>query len=476
MVVIRSAVRDRVGAPGVGRRRPAVRVLSALVLCLTLTACSVTRPTIARLSVPTPTATANPLGSSAPTATAPSAPPTVAAVTPTAVPTATATATAPATAPATAAASTSTPTPTPAATATPPETTPTAVDAAAIKAVIMRGNQEEISALSANDPTLMRDTATASYYQQLQTDVSDLVGTGATSIALVKLVWRSVGMTGTTTARATTVETWSTTFSDGGVLVGTDTNLYTLVKQQGAWKIQTDDQPGSRPAQPAPGSAAAPTPAPPVSPDIADQSSNWAGYSATGGTFTSITGNWTVPTVTPGSGSSADATWVGIGGANTRDLIQAGTEATVEGGQVTYDAWLELLPRSEDVVPMDVSAGDAVRVTVAEQSAGHWQIEIVDTTTSYDYKISVAYASSHSSAEWIEEAPAVGRRQQAALDDFGSVHFTNGTTVENGTRRTIKQAGGQATSLYGQSTAPLAQPSVLGADGASFTVTRTGAP
>lgn len=259
------------------------------------------------------------------------------------------------------------------------------------------------------------------------------------------------------------------------MLVGTDANVYTLVQENGAWKIQTDDQPGARPAQPSLGAAASPTPVPAVTPVGPGQSSNWAGYSASGGTYTAVTGGWTVPTVSPDS-SGADATWVGIGGVDTRDLIQAGTEATVQGGQVTYDAWLEMLPRPEEVVPLDVTAGDAVRVTIAQRADGKWQIVMEDMTTSYVYQITVTYASSRSSAEWIEEAPAVGRRSQAPLDDFGAVHFTDATTIVNGKRQTIKQAGGEPVSLYGRSSQPLAQPSVLGADGASFTVTRTGTP
>src|SRR5436309_15315674 len=55
-------------------------------------------------------------------------------------------------------------------------------------------------------------------------------------------------------------------------------------------------------------------------------SRNWSGYVATNKTFTSVTGTWIVPQVTPGSSSAADATWVGIGGLNRSDLIQSGTQ------------------------------------------------------------------------------------------------------------------------------------------------------
>jgi hypothetical protein len=41
------------------------------------------------------------------------------------------------------------------------------------------------------------------------------------------------------------------------------------------------------------------------------------------------------------------ATWVGIGGVNSRDLIQAGTQQQTTGtGQTQYQAWVEMLPQA----------------------------------------------------------------------------------------------------------------------------------
>src|SRR5207302_942885 len=81
-------------------------------------------------------------------------------------------------------------------------------------------------------------------------------------------------------------------------------------------------------------------------------SSNGSGYAATGGTFTAVSGAWTVPQVSATT-AGLDATWVGIGGMTTNDLIQAGTQAMVSGrGGVQYEAWIELLPRSSQTVPL----------------------------------------------------------------------------------------------------------------------------
>src|SRR4051812_44346743 len=67
-----------------------------------------------------------------------------------------------------------------------------------------------------------------------------------------------------------------------------------------------------------------------------DRSLNWSGYVAGGSDYTAISGSWVVPQVSGGT-LSADATWVGIGGTASRNLIQAGTQAIVDyDGTVVY--------------------------------------------------------------------------------------------------------------------------------------------
>lgn len=392
-----------------------------------------------------------------------------------------------------AASSTSTPTtttPTPSATTsigTPSSTpatsaTPTSSDVAAIKAVIQRGNQEQAQALAARNPALMRDTSTPSYYTQLVQIQNSMVSAGISSIKLVKLTWGTITLTNATTARATDVETWNTTFANGSTQQQANTNIYTLVLQGGTWKIQADQQPNTPQSTPSTASnpSGNPNPVVPIAPAApaggAGQSENWAGYAATGGSFTAVSGSWTVPQVSPSSTPGADATWVGIGGVTSTDLIQAGTVDTVQGGQVTYAAWIETLPQAQQTVPLPVAAGDHVSVSIAQQPSGIWQIVIRNTTAGRSYQTSLSYASSNSSAEWVEEAPAVGFHTTLPLDNFGSINFKSATTVVNGRQETVQQAGGQAITMDNNDGQVLVQPSALGSDGASFTVTRTSAP
>jgi hypothetical protein len=171
---------------------------------------------------------------------------------------------------------------------------------------------------------------------------------------------------------------------------------------------------------------------------------------------------------------SADATWVGIGGVSNNDLIQAGTQDIIQNGTSTYIAWYELLPASSVQVPLAVHPNDAVTVSIVQQSSAQWQISFSDITTRQSYQTSVSYASSLSSAEWIEEMPS-DQRELVSLDNFGTVSFSNGFAVQNGSQLSISGSGAQPMTMITENNQALAIPSSLGLDGESFTVTRTSA-
>ena len=352
---------------------------------------------------------------------------------------------------------------------------PAAAVTAAVKSVIQQANTEQQTAFAKQDPTLMRDTATTAYYQQLVQTNSDMAKGGVASIKLLNLRWGAVSQQNSTHVQATTFETWQTVFTDSTTDQSTDRNVYVLALQNGSWKIQSDVHPDANQGVPGgnpagqPGTAPAPSTQP--SPLSIGQSHNRSGYAASGGTYTSVSGTWTVPQVAATSAGS-DATWVGIGGVTSHDLIQAGTEAMVPyAGNVQYEAWIELLPASSTTVPLVVSPGDSVTVTLTQQSTGNWLVAFKNNTTGKTYQTTEQYSSSLSSAEWVEEAPSGGRRV-LPLDQFGSVQFSAGSTVKNGTTDSIAKAGAIAITMadrYGQ---PIAKPSALAANGSSFSVSR----
>jgi len=155
-------------------------------------------------------------------------------------------------------------------------------------------------------------------------------------------------------------------------------------------------------------------------------SSNWSGYAETGH-FTSVSGSWTVPSVgagiaTPGSAWFSSA-WVGIDGYSDTHLIQTGTEEDFYGGSAHYSAWWEILPKAESGISHPVSAGDAMSATITQLSTTvmrpkrkkakvvtkYWTISLQDRTQGWTFSTTQLYRGTGNSAEFIVEAPVVGR-------------------------------------------------------------------
>ena len=175
---------------------------------------------------------------------------------------------------------------------------------------------------------------------------------------------------------------------------------------------------------------------------------NWSGYAVTPGSgITGVSSTFTVPSaglLPPGFA----ATWAGIGGYNSTDLIQAGVgENSLITNPITgpqYYAWYELLPNAETPISgctgdpsCTVNPGDSVTVNIQETStgSGQWAITLTDAGH-WSWTHTVAYASSGSSAEWILEAPTVGL--QTLLADVGTVHFSSDTyNVSGGAAQSV---------------------------------------
>jgi hypothetical protein len=167
-------------------------------------------------------------------------------------------------------------------------------------------------------------------------------------------------------------------------------------------------------------------------------STNWSGYALSTGTYTSASFSWTVPTVSfvnypSGPAFEDSSSWVGIGGFATGDLIQLGTEQYVDSsGNTIYQPWYEVLPASETVLPSQytISPGDAMSASLActaNCTANNpnmtWHLSMTNATKSWTWTGNFTYASSLSSAEWIQEAPTFS--SIVAIPNFGTVNFTN---------------------------------------------------
>jgi hypothetical protein len=190
----------------------------------------------------------------------------------------------------------------------------------------------------------------------------------------------------------------------------------------------------------------------------AAQSNNWFGYNQgtleqNGKLFNSITGDWTVPTASQhGSGDESSSDWIGIGGGcidagctvGDNTLIQTGTEQDVSGGQASYSAWWELVPAPSIAISgITVHPGDHMHASVAEVVADSnlWSIQLQDVTTGQSFSTTVPYASTHATAEWIEETPltlGTGGAGLASLPNLTNTPFSSGTT--NGANAGLKSS------------------------------------
>lgn len=168
-------------------------------------------------------------------------------------------------------------------------------------------------------------------------------------------------------------------------------------------------------------------------------SSNWSGYAATGTTYSSVTAKWTVPAVSASRKATYSSDWVGIDGFNNSDLIQTGTESDYYNGSAHYDAWWEILPAAETVIPsITVRPGDTVTASITKGSGSSWTITITDGGRSFT--TTQTYTGPQTSAEWIEEAPSLGGRI-ATLANYGQATFDPGTANGSNPRLTAGEGG-----------------------------------
>ncbi|MDB5266239.1 MAG: hypothetical protein JWN89_54 [Parcubacteria group bacterium] len=198
------------------------------------------------------------------------------------------------------------------------------------------------------------------------------------------------------------------------------------------------------------------------------QSSNWSGYVATDGPYTAVNGSWTVPVVPPSNSHLVSAEWIGIGGINSTDLIQIGTEAISDNNYSRYVAWYEILPANPVTIPMAVHGGDSMTSSLNLIGQDLWRLTIKNNTTGEDYSTTLSYASTLSSAEWIEERPK-DVDHFLTLTNFGRVDFTGSTAVQNGAFVPLRDTNAGAMTMI-EGSRVLARATGFNADGQSFSV------
>jgi hypothetical protein len=135
---------------------------------------------------------------------------------------------------------------------------------------------------------------------------------------------------------------------------------------------------------------------------------------------------WVVPKINPKPnepGTQIVGFWVGLGGWNTTQVLQAGTAATVTGNTVTYWAWTEWFPAAYKVANLAVQAGDTVSVLVCAPQADHGYVSMMNHRTNVAISVGVSDPNAGdapydgSSVEWVIEAI------NSEMPNFGTITF-----------------------------------------------------
>jgi hypothetical protein len=138
---------------------------------------------------------------------------------------------------------TSTSTPTPTATATATATATPTVNPAALQQVIQHSNDEQVQAVATRNLSLTSDTVTPERFQELTRTLQDMLDHQVTSIALLKLDWGPITVAANGSgATVTSYETWRIVSQAGSIDYDPARNEYTLVLDNGTWKIKSDVQ------------------------------------------------------------------------------------------------------------------------------------------------------------------------------------------------------------------------------------------
>jgi hypothetical protein len=178
--------------------------------------------------------------------------------------------------------------------------------------------------------------------------------------------------------------------------------------------------------------------------DATETSGNWSGavtFAGAGGSFKSVSGQWTVPNPSPALDDSTgyySSFWIGIDGAGSNDVFQAGVECDAQnvGSSVlrTIYLWWEWYPEYEvQITNVPVSAGNLLScfLTVLSNTTGKVLLSNLSTGVATAFQITAPTGTTLAGncAEWIAERPEVSG-SLSMLANYGEVDFTN--CVANG--------------------------------------------
>lgn len=213
--------------------------------------------------------------------------------------------------------------------------------------------------------------------------------------------------------------------------------------------VHTSAAPGTRgpSVPPAVHRASQPRPALSGGDSFTSTTNNWAGYVASGGTYTTVTSSWIQPAVAcpaaTGTTVPAAAFWVGLDGWSDTSVEQTGTWADCSNGTPHYRAWYEFYPASPVYYSDTVAVGDTITASVQYEGNGYYAVDLADINRGWaeDHTFTSS-GDADDSAEVVAEAPG-SSSGEVPLADYGDITFQN-STIDGGS---LAAAGAQPVNM-----------------------------
>ncbi len=164
-------------------------------------------------------------------------------------------------------------------------------------------------------------------------------------------------------------------------------------------------------------------------PANAASSTNWSGYAAASGTYTSVSASWVEPTGTCSGTAKYSSFWVGLDGYNSSTVEQTGSEVDCSGSTPEYYSWYEMYPAYPVNFSNTVRPGDHFTGSVTFSGGSSYTLKLSDTTQGWSHTVTKSLSgAARSSAEVIAEAPCcTASGGILPLAHFSPVTFTSAT-------------------------------------------------
>jgi hypothetical protein len=160
----------------------------------------------------------------------------------------------------------------------------------------------------------------------------------------------------------------------------------------------------------------------------AAESTNWSGYAANGGKYTSVSASWTEPTGTCSGSAKYSSFWVGLDGYSSSTVEQTGSEVDCSGSTPVYYSWYEMYPAYPVNFSNTVRPGDKFTGSVSV-SGSTYTLKLADSTQGWSHTVTASLSgAANSSAEVITEAPCcTASGGILPLAHFSPITFTSAT-------------------------------------------------